>query len=866
MASGARPMSPIDATRDFWFAWDGTGAVVLGRSTTRPLGVTGRSPASHTFVVRAILAGDVLGAVTDFFWALPQHGSLRPMHLPSDAIGLEVSLLSGGQLRPLIRYLLDDALDGDQATCDVVSLHAAARQPAPDGPSSWLRTRQQPFAETRRAFAHRDHAKGQDLLWAIAAPFHQLDAHRSRTGIPERRVGRLIVLYPLSTDIIKVRAPPYRREAIRGDIDAEVRERESAIVLAAFEPRNIISLEINVPSSEVSSSGGVSGLVVFHCMRQRELITYWQEAAPTKLFQYTIDDYEALRKAKLPFPRSKQEYFVKAFTGASDKEAIEISLRAAPRGSGQDRLFRVVFSFATLGDFLIVYDMGGAQRLSEQDGERRRFIGYRVGAEKLEWLADMPEPGLDMIDAAHALDPGHGDYGSGGDEPTRKLIDLINALIGTEPVHPAELSERPLLPLVALSYDLHVRHDRAVLNRFDFDTFQRNPCVMSATILSPVLGQDGLASPLRHKQATSFSLRLAAQLGVFPLISAPDAPEIDVRVADSLTRNDARLREMWENASAVRLKIDFGRSSIGDLVGRLREFRSWIENESIVDELLHAPEAVRHRFETYMNGGQYPQQSISQIDFDQLHALIQPIAEHVANSGEIDDEPSGSVSMPPPDRRTTEELRADVAALVEQGLASDDVPLRKLAQQIKKSDYTLRKHLRAAEKKLKDLIGSPAISSEILALIGRLEAWANVSPTASKHGERRDRIIALARAFRSQTTLTPPPPTSDLGQAMGGIVRSVENEISRFAGNPVGEDGEVLSLLPDYTRLLCYHVANQAIVDAQTMRPGVPASAVRTLALWPKRAPDCWDKYKSWARVNGPDLVERLERPWRAML
>jgi hypothetical protein len=216
------------------------------------------------------------------------------------------------------------------------------------------------------------------------------------------------------------------------------------------------------------------------------------------------------------------------------------------------------------------------------------------------------------------------------------------------------------------------------------------------------------------------------------------------------------------------------------------------------------------------------------------------------------------------DSRSTEQLKADLTKLVKEALAHQDAKVRSVAKRHGDANYALRKQLREAEKELKDLIGSPAISGEILALIERLDAWAALDGGAAARtpDDRRQRILDLARALRAQPQHSELPAASQLGSHLGRIVQRVEEECSRLRPNASAEDSDVLAVLPSYARLLGFHVAHRALTAARAKGADPPESATRLLSLWPERAANCWDTHQDWAETQGAAVFGHLSKPW----
>ena len=769
------PLNP--ANHDFWFAWDGEDAAILGRQTFRPVEVTERSPTCETFVVRTLRADGGPGTVIDFFWSQrqPPPGCLRPLTIPPDVLGVEVCELAGTRVKPLVRFRIDRDLDLETASWHIVFLQAPPKHAAAVGQPFRLRTNRSPSLGNAESFlSHHSH----EVLWAIAAPHdpspHPAGQQLADTEIVERRVGPLRLLRPHSAELIAVQRLRYGVEGV--DTADAVTDRDTpAIQLVAREPNHVIAIEIDVPPSEVSRPDNVPGLFVIHTMRQRELIALWDRAAQTALPRFRVGNLETVETYTSPFPRSGKEFLVKAVAATEDAtDGIRICGRDAQSDSGRVRCFELIFDYATLGDYLTVYDHWGNYRLSDQAGRGCNHVGYRVGSEGLVYLDDLPEPGWGMIEAAQALDAGYVVPHLHGEEPARSHLDTIAEIAGYESTQAMEFNEKPLLPLVVIAYDAHTRHDPTTAERISFDAFQSDPGVMSAVFLSKAVTSATPPSPIRFSTARSqaISRRLAAQLGAFDLISLPDSTEADLLAADSLTRTDAPQRMLWENASAVGVKVDLGQGSVSELSRRLSEFRDWLRDDAVLDEIMHSEPGISGPFHAYRHKEPPYRPQIAAPDFDALYTLVRPIADAVMNAGDISDTATGAEPRLPPDRRSTQELRADVEKLIGQALMSNDASLSAVAQQIQRSGYTLRKHLRTAEKTLKDRIGAPAISSEILILIDRLETWAalNTAMHPSRGtSKRRDRIVALARAVRGQGNLKDLLPMSDLGRAIGGI-------------------------------------------------------------------------------------------------
>jgi hypothetical protein len=413
-----------------------------------------------------------------------------------------------------------------------------------------------------------------------------------------------------------------------------------------------------------------------------------------------------------------------------------------------------------------------------------------------------------------------------------------------------------------IAYMAHVRHDAEIAARMDYAAFSRDPSVTSAVFLTPALAALPPAGVPRQPYATTqrfFSLRLATELGVSAFIMRPTDLQADILAADLLTNQ--RNRPLWEDAAAVSVKIDAARPDSD----ALKEFRGWCENSDIVDELVNSNDAaVAGAFLAFVEDRQPYQRPLAAPDFADLYALVQPMATEVERSATATGLVWAGGPPLPRDSRSTEQLKADFAKLLEEALAHDDPSIRSEAKRHADAKYILRKQWREAEKKLKDLIGSPAISGEILALIDWLEKWAGVDGPEGQCGadDRRQRILDLGRAFRAQQQRSEISPASQLGREMGRIAQHVEQECNRFRLNAGAENGDILAILPSYARILGFHVAHRALANARAKGNNVPATATRLLSLWPERADACWEKHRDWSMSQPATVAAELTKPW----
>jgi hypothetical protein len=233
---------------------------------------------------------------------------------------------------------------------------------------------------------------------------------------------------------------------------------------------------------------------------------------------------------------------------------------------------------------------------------------------------------------------------------------------------------------------------------------------------------------------------------------------------------------------------------------------------------------------------------------------------------------AGPGSQLSPDARSNKQMHEDIMQLNAEITASGDSQQQNIAARLLEElshlsqgrQQPLRKHLREVENQLKDMLGLPAISNKVIALIDAMEEWAAVVPSgesAARHpADRRDRVVGLTRALRQQQQISGLSTHTQLGRRIDRFTQEVQGECQRLKEGAAVEDLETLTWLPDYARVLGFHVAYRKILGARTAGQGVPGSATRSLALWPERAADCWDKHFDWARKTG--LQEHFTEGW----
>jgi hypothetical protein len=859
--------APSAAAKALWFVWDGSEDAVLGRNDGRPVDVTPRRPDYEIFAVTALTANGEPGVLLDFFWVASRRAFLRPLVLPRDAGGVEVASMVGGRPRPLARYYLDAAQDRDKVACDIVFAQLR-RDELSGNQSGFVLGQRAPFAEAEARLAPQQQNAAHTVIWAAAAPFEDLSAS---AGVLERRVGPLSTLFPRKAGLIKVNPVRYRKEKKEDEEEARASEdedsdgQEPAIRSVASELRYVIALEVDVPLTELHEANAVPGLVVSQYMMQRELIQLWQDTTP--LVRFTVADLEKLENTSYPFPPSGAAFAVRPLRAHEGLiQGLRISARDQRSGDGLVRRFTINFAFAILGDILAVCDIH-AHRLVGEDGTGCSYLTFRVGADKIEY-GNFGDPTDDerMRTLAQEVVESSNEAlrHTDADNPNQILFDFLATQARVSELDAEDLDRRALLPLFTMAYAAHARQAPEVAERIKHLAFVRDPGVQSATFMTSALAK---IKPGRPPSATApFSMRLAAQLGAMELIMPPATVGADIQAADLLTNNNPRNRGLWDDAVAVGVKVDVGRADIDQFVQRLREFRTWYENPDIMDELTHtADETVSEAFRAFRDKRPPYQRPLAAVDFDRLFSLVQPVAIEVERAATETGRVWASGPAATHDPRTTEQLKGDLAKLLKEGLAHRDPTIYATAKGHAEANYVLRKQMREAEKELKDLIGSPAISVEILALIDRLEAWAVIdgaphSGTRGASDDRRQRILDLARAFRAQ-----PPEistASHLGRDMDSIAQRIEDECSRFRPNAAAEDGDILSMLPSYARLLGFHVARRALAAARNEGADIPETATRLLSLWPERAADCWERHESWASAQVPAVKAHLTRPW----
>jgi hypothetical protein len=854
-------MSSNSIAEALWFAWDGAEHAVLGRSDGRVVEVTSRKPECEIFLVRTLDASGEPADLLDFFWVRRNRAFLRPLILPRAVTAIEVAALTGRGAIPLARYHLDAAGSRAGMQCDLV--FAQPRRGEEGSNQLPLVGRQgASFAEAEDWLTRLQGNPGRSLIWALAAPFETI----GESDLLERRAAPVSILFPRTADLIKANPVPYRNE--KEEIDPAQRlEREPAIKSVARESRHVISLEVEAPLSEVSQANSVPGVVIFHYMKQRELIALWDKTTP--LLRFTVADLEGLDKCDYPFARPDQVFVARPLSAhAGLIDGLRIHASDHRSGNGLVCRFTIDFAFASLGDLLVVYDMVG-KRLVGDDSAARRCLTFRVGPTALEYQDIDSEIDKQMIEAAHKVVDS--DYDTlrqpAGDGPSHNLIVFLQALVRATAFDGGDLIRRPLLPLFAIAYAAHAKQAAEAGSPTDYPTFERDPGVRSIAVLTPLLLHVKAVPPRPRYSGMPkvFSSRLAAELGVSGLLMPVAGSDADVRATDLLT--DPRSRPLWEDAGAVGVSIDITNPDIDGFIQRLKEFRGWCENPDTVDELANANDGtVGEQFRAFLDEQQPYRRPVAALDLDHLYALVQPLALEVSRSTTVVGGGwTNLTASSARDPRSNEQLKADYTKVLNEALAHPDPKVRSIAKSHADADYPRRKQMLDAEKELKDLIGSPPIGADILALIDKLEGWAGIDSVAGVRGsdDRRERILNLTRASRLSQKRFELSPVGRLGLYIRPKVEYVEKECGRLRASAAGEDGEILSALPHYARLLCFHAAYRSLCAARAKADGLPESAIRLLSLWPERADDCWDRYDIWAKTQGgPEAAAEMAKSW----
>jgi hypothetical protein len=849
-------ISSASTAKALWFVWDGARNAVFGRNDGRMMEVSPRSRDCETLAV-SVLHDDGKPELIDFFWVRRQRAFVRPLLLPATAKSIEVASFASGQFVPVVRYHLDQAQPSIGMQCDIVFARVQ-RDEVANGLPGLIGSQTAPIEEVEGRLASLQRNPQQSTIWAVATPYEDLYI----SALLERRINPLSRLFPREADLIEVRPVRYRKEKEEND-GASQDDDEPAIQSVARELRYIISLEVDAPLA-VSETDAVPGLVVFHYMRQRELIQLWHDTTP--LVRFNVADFEKLESQPYPFAGTDKIFVVRPLRAHDDLiEGLRIGVRDQQTGNGPVRRFTIDFAFAALGDLLVVADMA-ALRLVGADGAASRYRTFRVGPRELEKLDLDPNQDERMVTAAAAVlesgneTPRYTD----ADDPTQILVDFLAAQTRMPSVDSYDLSRWPLLPLFAITYAVYARHAEAAGRRVDFSDYAGDPGVQSAAFLTPALTVNvtgGRSSSSRIAQ--SFSLRLAAELGASDLIMPSANADTDLRAADLVT--NPRYRPLWEDAAAVGVKVDVDQGDPDTLVSQLKEFRFWYNSPDIVDELANSSDtALSEAFRSFLDERPPYQRPLAAPEFERLFKLVQPVATEVERSSAATGGGWNSGPAPARDLRSNEQLKSDLAKIVAEALGHDDPRVCSIAKRHGEANYRFRKQMREAEKELKDIVGSPAISGEILGLIDRLEGWASVDSVtgARSPDDRRQRIVDLSRAFRTRAQPLELSPASQLGREVDRITDRVEEICSGFRPRAAPADGEILTILPSYARLLGLHVGYRALVAARADGNDIPENATRLLSLWPERATDCWEKHEHWASTQGPAVTLQLSRPW----
>ena len=880
-----------------WFAWDGDDAVVLGCD---PAGAPGRADSGGRAASMAVFAvgagtGWQDGILLDTFSRPEQHGWTSLLVKPANCdhlvlvqcgseppvecarVNFTKSPMREGRLLFAMKWLGGSASDAR----DLIRFEA----------------RRLPRANSLPVLQRLASAEYLPV-WAVEAPY----VVKPGPGIPDIDVAPFVQVLPVRSPAIEVTPEPFQnrtqqRPSIEDDLPSVVRMIHSRRLAN-------VSLLLTLPTGHGGLREVTSGIAVALALQQRTIPKTVQDMEPelaiAPLERHEVEEWTGYTDFQTP---NDTEVVYSANLPAClegrDRGAHTISvgpMAGATREVGQRRA-RLIFHGAGRGDLLILLDTLGQDRLSHAatSAQPVSLLAFRIGRQQLEPVSMLVnDPRLDRT-----WDAGAGEFDAEGRAPmhadpagANSFTDWMrsNSFGGTagqlfDAMRNPAAGLTPLM-LKAFEEALQSADHRSSLAWGEgtlprFSQFLTDPATVRFLVARPSLAgsldavRDSAQGKIQElsREPRHLAYRVAAALGVAGRYEQSLDGASQVSALLSLTEREGDTAKLMAQA-----RVRFGAAGVSldqlrtDLLPCLIEAAAEPRRNRFIDTLedddkLTEAGQVRGYVARHQRG-----QDTTLAEAVAVARFVQHARHIIIEEQKVLPDVDASGLASPDDDRTADELRSELALLVEQAsrVGPDRVRAKAAAYARQaRNPRTTRHFLRSAIADLRAVLKQPATAEIVGRILDGLEAWAGLPGLTANGAASQANDNAYETRTRAVVTLIERANISldDRTRKRGGqlvnkseeIVASIAQRLNQFS-EADALDPKLRDDLAAYVHVLVHHktygvirrsLEDEAQSSENPQNAQERARLQRRLRLWPRQADTAWEQFLRWKRASG---------------